>query len=126
MRKAHVRVIACNLRGDAVGQDNPAARHSDALVASVRAMRDHGMTEAAIARATGIRACTIGRWLRGERRATPPARYIVRPVRATGSGASDSISAGHSDESTTCSDVRSSLRDGDAELLEQLQEEGLL
>ncbi|HEV6968106.1 hypothetical protein [Roseateles sp.] len=125
-RTREIRVIATNVRGFAVGQDNPAARHPDALVAQVRAMRDGGMTEAAISRATGIRATTIGRWLRGERRATPPARFIARPVRGHASAAADRQSARHADESTTCGDVRNSLRDSDAETLEQLQREGLL
>lgn len=80
MRSYKPRVVGTNLQGYAVGQDNPAARHSDAVVAAARAMRAAGMTEAAIARATGVRACTIGRWLRGERRATPPARFIARPA----------------------------------------------
>lgn len=126
MRSREIRVVGTNLRGWAVGENNSAARHPDSVVAEVRAMRAAGMTEAAIARATGIHAATVGRWVRGERRATPPARYIARPVRVKDGAAADQQSARHPGESTTCGDMRNSLRDGDAELLDQLQREGLL
>lgn len=125
-RTCEVHAIGTNLRGWAVGEHHPHARHPDSLVAEVRAMRAAGMSYPAIARATGVHFATVGDWCRGRRRATPPARFIARPVRATGSAAADQQSARHRVGSTTCSDVRNSLRDGDAELLEQLQEEGLL
>lgn len=80
MRSYKPRVVGTNLQGYAVGQDNPAARHPDSLVAEVRAMQAGGMSLTAISEATGVRPATVGRWCRGERRAQAPARFISRPA----------------------------------------------
>lgn len=76
-----IRSVGTNLRGWAVGEHHPQARHPNSLVAEVRAMRAAGMTYRAIALATGVHCATVGDWCRGRRRGQAPARFIARPVR---------------------------------------------
>lgn len=82
MRSPEVRVVGCNLRGWAVGEHNPKARHlPDALVEQVRALRASGLTFTAIESLTGAKPKTAARWCRGERRTAKAARFIVRRVK---------------------------------------------
>lgn len=81
MRSRDVRVVSCNLRGWAVGEDNAKARHlPDALVEQVCALRVTGLTFTAIESLTGAEPKTAARWCRGERRTAKPVRFIVRRV----------------------------------------------
>lgn len=81
-RETHaIRNVGTNLRGWAVGEHHPQARHPDSLVAEVRAMRAAGMSYRAIASNTGVHFATVGDWCRGRRRGEAPVRFIARPVR---------------------------------------------
>lgn len=81
MRTRKIHAVGSNLRGNAVGQWHPHARHPDSLVNEVRALRATGLSYRAIARSTGVHFATVGDWCRGRRRGQAPARFIARPVR---------------------------------------------
>lgn len=63
-----------------MGEDNPACKYPDGLVAQARHLYDHGMTLKAISAELGPCFQTIHDWVKNRRRKTP-VRVIARRVK---------------------------------------------
>ena len=73
-------------RGVSCGEQHPRALHSDAAVASARAMRASGQTFREIAQALAAPLSTVEAWCARRRRTVLPVRVVVTRARAQLSG----------------------------------------
>jgi len=81
MSATTIRLVRCNARGYAVGEDAATSRFSDAAVAKAKELRAAGWTLSQIATELGCNFRTVSDWCLGKRR-RPHARVVVKRVRS--------------------------------------------
>lgn len=75
-----IKLVKCNLAGLPMGEDNPACKYPDDLVAQARLMHDQGMTLKAISAELGPCFQTIHDYVTNRRR-QPAVRVVARRVK---------------------------------------------
>jgi hypothetical protein len=76
-----IKLVKCNLAGLPMGEDNPACKYTDDVVAQARHLHAQGMTLKAISAELGPCFQTIHDWVKNRRR-RPAVRVIARRVRS--------------------------------------------